>query len=80
VILQIHWEQPEKLSTLNDSFFIDELSSMMFDFIMSGNYKNYYNNHVVIEIHKNIARLFNKNTDQYIGVGFFKSKDDNTTD
>ena len=77
MILQKHWEQPEPLDTLDDSFFIDDLTSTMFDFIMSGTYKSYYNNHVVVEIHKNTARLFNKNTEQYIGIGFFNTKDEN---
>lgn len=75
MILQKHWEQPEPLSDLDENFFTDELSENMFDFINSGTYKDYYNNHIVVEIHKNVARLFNKNTEQYIGIGFFNTKD-----
>ena len=79
MILQKHWVQPDNLSTLDESYFNDELASKMFDFIMKGTYKNYYTNHVVIEIYKNTARLFNKNTEEYIGIGFFNVKEDDTT-
>jgi hypothetical protein len=75
MILQKHWDQPEPLTSLDESFFIDELSSVMYDFITSENYKNYYNNHVVVEINKNVARLFNKNTEEYMGIGFFYTKE-----
>lgn len=71
MILQRHWEQKEPLSTLDINFFEDDLTNTMYDFIMAGTYKNYYSNHVVVEIYKNTARLFNKNTEEYIGIGFF---------
>lgn len=71
VIIQKHWEQEESLKTLKEDFFDDRLSSLMSDFIDSKNYKNYYTNHVVVEVYKNTARLFNKNTEKYIGIGFF---------
>jgi hypothetical protein len=76
MIIQRHWLQPEPLETLDESFFNDELTSKMFDFVMNQTYKNYYTNHVVVEIYKNTARLFNKNTDEYMGIGFFNIKDD----
>ena len=76
MIQQRHWDQPEPLSTLDESYFNDELTSTMFDFIIKGNYKNYYSNHVVVEVYKNTARLFNKNTEVYIAIGFFNTKDD----
>lgn len=79
MILQRHWIQSDNLSTLDDAFFNDELSSMMNEFIASGTYKDYYSNHVVVEIYKNTARLFNKNTEEYIGIGFFNTKDDEKT-
>jgi hypothetical protein len=75
MILERHWEQIDPLSSLDESYFNDELTSTMFDFIMSGNYKNYYTNHVVIEIYRNTARLFNKNTEEYIGIGFFNTNE-----
>lgn len=71
MIQQKHWEQKDPLSTLDDSFFDDELTPMLNDFIDSGKYKEYYNNHVVIEKHKNVVRLFNINIEDYIGIGFF---------
>jgi len=76
MILQRYWQQIEPLETLGEDFFNDELTDKMFTFIMGGDYKNYYSNHVVIEIHKNTARLFNKNTEEYIGIGFFNIEED----
>lgn len=76
MILQRHWPQTESLKTLDESYIVDDLSQKMYDFIMSGTYKDYYTNHIVVEIYKNTARLFNKNTDEYIGIGFFKSNSD----
>ena len=76
MVLHRYWNQNEPLQTLGDEFFNDELTEKMFNFIMEGTYKNYYSNHVVIEIHRNTARLFNKNTEEYIGIGFFNTKED----
>ncbi len=76
MILQRHWEQKEPLNTLDASFFNDELTLNMFEFIAQGTYKEYYTNHVVIEVYKNTARLFNKNTEEYMGIGFFSTLDD----
>lgn len=79
MILQRHWSQSEPLSKLDESYFNDDLTHLMNDFIQSENYKNYYSNHLVLEVCKNIARLFNKNTEEYIAIGFFNTKDENKT-
>lgn len=73
MIIQKHWEQSEPLTTLDEKFFSDELSPILDEFVNSDRYKEYYSNHVVIEKHKNLARLFNKNTEDYIAIGFFNS-------
>lgn len=76
MILQKHWTQSEPISTLDIDYFQDDLSDMMLNFIKDGTYKNYYTNHVIIEVYKNIARLFNKNTEEYICIGFFNTHED----
>jgi hypothetical protein len=73
MIIHKHWEQIGPLSSMDESFFNDELSSTLEDFIANERYKEYYNNHVVVEKRKNVARLFNKNTEEYIAMGFFNS-------
>lgn len=73
MVIQRHWPQPESLKTLDESYIVEELTQKMYDFIMSGTYRDYYTNHVVVEIYKNTARLFNKNTDEYIAIGFFNN-------
>ena len=75
MILQKHWTQEVSLSKLTDSFFEEELTPMLDEFISSERYKQYYTNHIVVEKYKNVARLFNKNTEEYIGIGFFKTKE-----
>lgn len=74
MILQKHWEQIEPLNTLTENFFVDDLTGVLDEFIKSDRYKEYYSNHVVIEKYKNVARLFNKNTEEYIAIGFFKAE------
>jgi hypothetical protein len=75
MVIQKYWEQNEPLSDLTESFFTDELTPMLNDFISSERYKEYYSNHIIVEKHKNVARLFNKNTEEYIGIGFFNAKE-----
>jgi hypothetical protein len=68
-----HWKQTETLADTREDFFDVELTENLQDFIVDGTYKEYYNDHIVVETRHNCAKLFNQITGDYICIGFFNN-------
>lgn len=74
-----HWKQLESLAETKEDFFDTELTKNLQDFIINETYKEYYNDHIVIETRFNCAKLFNLVTGEYICIGFFNNLQSNLT-